>query len=303
MGAFAPRRRSIGHGKSYDSTMRLALVTCTELPRPDTDLPILERAFADLGASVEVVPWEDAGVDWSRFDTVLVRSTWNYVGRLREFRAWLEQVSGSTRLMNPVAALRWNLHKRYLVELADAGLAVVPTEFVAAGTDADWKSMFARHGELVVKPAVSAGSFATIRVARGDFGSVHAHHLEHAERDLLVQPCLASVVAHGETNLVHFGGRFSHAIHKGARWNGDAEQSRGLVDPDDDERALAQDILRHVASLGFGELAYARVDLARGADGRPLLMELEILEPSLFLDRAPEQAGMLARAVLGLPLG
>ncbi|MFZ9880100.1 MAG: ATP-grasp domain-containing protein [Phycisphaerales bacterium] len=283
--------------------MRLALVTCTELPRPDTDLPILERAFSDLGASVEVVPWEDAGVDWSRFDTVLVRSTWNYVGRLREFHAWLEQVSGSTRLMNPVAALRWNLHKRYLVELADAGLAVVPTEFVAAGTDADWKSMFARHGELVVKPAVSAGSFATIRVARGDFGSVHAHHLEHAERDLLVQPCLASVVAHGETNLVHFGGRFSHAIHKGARWNGDAEQSRGLVDPDDDERALAQDILRHVASLGFGELAYARVDLARGADGRPLLMELEILEPSLFLDRAPEQAGMLARAVLGLPLG
>jgi glutathione synthase/RimK-type ligase-like ATP-grasp enzyme len=283
--------------------MRIALVTCTEMPRPDADLPILAGAFADLGASAEVVAWEDERVDWSAYDLALVRSTWNYVARLRAFLGWLDRVSAATRLVNPVAALRWNLHKRYLVALAREGLSVVPTEFVHAGQEVDWAAMFARHGELVVKPAVSAGSFATIRVARDDFAAVHAHHLEHAERDLLVQPCLASVVSHGETNMVHFGGRFSHAIHKGARWNGDAEQSRGLVDPDDDERALAQDILRHVASLGFGELAYARVDLARGADGRPLLMELEILEPSLFLDRAPAQAGMLARAVLGLPLG
>jgi len=127
---------------------------------------------------------------------------------------------------------------------------------------------------------------------------------------------LASVVAHGETNLVHFGGRFSHAIHKGARWDGDAEQSRGVVQPEADELALATRVLAYVEAHGRGghgwgghgwdvhgwdggALAYARVDMARGADGRPLLMELEIVEPSLFLDRAPAQASMLVDAVLG----
>ena len=116
----------------------------------------------------------------------------------------------------------------------------------------------------------------------------------------LVQPLLQSVVAHGEANLVHFGGAFSHAIHKGARWDGDAEQSRGLVEPAADERALAQRVLAHVDGLGFGPLAYARVDVARcDATGGPLLMELEIVEPSLFLDRAPDRAAMLVDAVLG----
>ena len=120
----------------------------------------------------------------------------------------------------------------------------------------------------------------------------------HHERDLLVQPLLASVVAHGESNLVHFGGRFSHAIHKGARWDGDLEQSRGLVEPAADELALAQRVLAEVDRRGFGPIASARVDLARGTDGRPLLMELEIVEPSLFLDRAPARAPMLVDAVL-----
>jgi hypothetical protein len=283
--------------------MRIALVTCTELPRPDADLPILARAFSRRGVETETVAWEDARTDWSRFDAALVRSTWNYVARFDEFSRWLDRAARATRLVNPLGAIRWNLHKRYLVELAHAGLAVVPTELVPAGHDADWAALFARFGELVVKPAVSAGSFATIRVAPRDFASVRAHHLEHAERDLLVQPCLASVVSYGETNLVHFGGVFSHAVHKGARWKDDAEQSRGLVEPADDERALAAEILRWVQARHAAEFegrppAYARVDLARGADGRPLLMELEIVEPSLFLDRAPDRAEQLVAATL-----
>jgi hypothetical protein len=278
--------------------MRVALVTCTELPRPDADLPILSRAFSEAGADAEIVCWEDGTVDWRAFDRVLVRSTWNYVARLEAFRAWIDRVSAESEIVNPAPVLRWNLHKRYLVDLAAAGLPVVPTELLQAGSDPDWHALFERFGDLVVKPAISAGSFATVRIARGDLASVTAHHFAHAERDLLVQPCLASVVERGESNLVHFGGRFSHAIHKGARWNGDAEQSRGLIEPADDERAAALRILAHVASLGLGAPAYARVDLARGPDGAPLLMELEALEPSLFLDRAPDRAAMLVEAVL-----
>jgi glutathione synthase/RimK-type ligase-like ATP-grasp enzyme len=279
--------------------MRIALATARELPRPDHDLPILVDAFASRGADVEIVAWEDAQADWRAFDAVVVRSTWNYLAHLEAFRAWIDRVGAATRLVNAPAVLRWNLHKSYLVEFARAGLDVVPTVLHRAGEEIDWHAHFERFGELVVKPAVSAGSFATIRVARGDVANVRDHHLEHAERDLLVQPCLASVVAHGETNLVHFGARFSHAIHKGARWKDDAEQSRGLVEPAADERALAGAILGHVRGLGLGEIAYARVDLARGADGRPLLMELEVLEPSLFLDRAPDRASLLVDAVLG----
>ena len=279
--------------------MRIALATCLDMPRPDADLPILVEAFAARGARAEVVPWEDPRAQWGAFDAVVVRSTWNYVGRYRDFHAWIDRVAAATRLVNPRAALLWNLHKRYLAELAAAGIAVVPTGVVLHGTEPDWEALFARHGDLVVKPAVSAGSFATIRVRRGDVAAARAHREAHLERDLLVQPLLASVVSHGETNLVHFGGRFSHAVHKGARWDGDAEQSRGLVTPAADELALAQSVLAHVGSTGFGPLAYARVDMARGADGRPLLMELEIVEPSLFLDRAPGAADRLVEVVLG----
>ena len=279
--------------------MRIALATCLDMPRPDADLPILVEAFAARGARAEVVPWEDPRAEWGAFDAVVVRSTWNYVGRYRDFHAWIDRVAAATRLVNPRAALLWNLHKRYLAELAAAGIAVVPTEVVLHGTEPDWEALCARHGDLVVKPAVSAGSFATIRVRRGDVAAARAHREAHLERDLLVQPLLASVVSHGETNLVHFGGRFSHAVHKGARWDGDAEQSRGLVTPEPDEIALAQAVLAHVGSAGFGPLAYARVDMARGTDGRPLLMELEIVEPSLFLDRAPGAADRLAEVVLG----
>ena len=280
---------------------RFALVTCDELPRPDTDLPILVEAFARAGAAATVVEWTDRSVDWGAFDAALLRSTWDYVARFDAFVPWLAATAGRTRLLNPQPLVAWNLHKGYLTELARDGVAVVPTELVRAGDDADWPALFARHGDLVVKPAVSAGSFATIRVAAGDLGAVRAHHLEHAERDLLVQPCLASVVAHGETNLVHFGGaggaRFSHAIHKGPRWAGDREQSRGLVEPTAAERALAAKVLSAVAARGLGEPVYARVDMAEGPDGRPLLMELELVEPALFLDRAPDRAAWLVEAV------
>jgi hypothetical protein len=278
--------------------MRVALVTCREMPRPDADLPVLVDAFAARGVDAEVVAWEDGSVRWSAYSCAIVRSTWNYVARFREFRAWIDGVAAATRLVNPRHAVLWNLHKRYLAELAAAGVDVVPTEVVLHGSMPDWNGLFARFGDLVVKPAVSAGSFATIRVRAGDIEAARAHRAAHLERDLLVQPLLGSVVAHGETNLVHFGGRFSHAIHKGARWDGDLEQSRGLVEPAADELALAQRVLAEVDRRGFGPIAYARIDLARGADGRPLLMELEIVEPSLFLDRAPSRAPMLVDAVL-----
>jgi glutathione synthase/RimK-type ligase-like ATP-grasp enzyme len=275
----------------------IALVTCRELPHPDHDLPILVQAFAHRGHRARIVEWEDGTVDWRHFDAAIVRSTWNYVARYREFIAWLDRIASQVRLINPLPTLRWNLHKGYLIELAKAGVPVVPTELVASGAHPDWNALFACHGDLVIKPAVSAGSFATIRVGRGDISSAHAHRIQHLDRDLLVQPFLESVISNGESNLVHFGGRFSHAIHKGARWAGDDEQSRGLVDPDRAELELAAHALAAAESRGHGPLAYARVDMARGPSGTPLVMELEVAEPSLFLDCAPDRAPMFVEAV------
>lgn len=278
---------------------RIALVTCTELPRPDPDLGILQGAFGRRGIEARIECWEDGAVEWTRFDAVVVRSTWNYVARLRDYRAWLERAAAEAWLVNPLPAILWNLHKRYLADLAAEGLPVVPTVVVPHAVQPDWDALFAMHGDLVLKPAISAGSFATVRVQAGDAAAARAHRAAHADRDMLVQPLLRSVTERGETNMVHLGGVLSHAIRKGARWDGQPEQSRGLVEPEDDERAAAARILRAVDRRGFGALAYARVDMARDADGHPVLMELEIVEPSLFLDRAPEQAELLVDAIAG----
>ncbi len=282
--------------------MTIALVTARELPRDDHDLPILVDAFAARGVRAEIVAWEDSRADWARFDAAVVRSTWNYVAHYENFRAWLSATAQCTRLINPLAVLEWNLHKSYLLDLAAAGIPIAPTTLVRAGEATDWSAQFARHGELVLKPAVSAGSFATIRLAPGEVERACAHRAQHAHRDFLVQPLLDSVMRRGEVNLVHFNGQFSHAISKHARWSDDDEQSRGLVAVTAADKALAQRVLAAIAAQGLDgadrPLAYARVDMAHDEQGQPMLMEVELVEPSLYLEHAPQNAAMLVDAVL-----
>ncbi|MBI1303167.1 MAG: hypothetical protein GC172_05205 [Phycisphaera sp.] len=278
--------------------MRVALVTASTLPRPDPDLPLLAAEFRARGVEASVVVWDDPTARWEDFDLAIVRSTWDYLEKLARFEAWIDRAARATRLVNAASVLRWNIHKRYLLALADAGAPVVPTVLVEAGSDPDWDALFARFGELVLKPAVSAGSFGTVRVPTGDAGAARAHLARHRGRDFLVQPLLRSVVEVGESNLVCFGGRFSHAVRKGARWEGDAEQSRERIDPAADELAAAVAVFEALGSLGLGRPHYARIDLARGPEGAPLLMEAELLEPALFLDRAPAAAAGLVDAVL-----
>jgi glutathione synthase/RimK-type ligase-like ATP-grasp enzyme len=278
--------------------VRVALATCAVLPRADADLPLLIDAFGRRGVTAEAAVWDDPAIAWRDFDAVIVRSTWDYVEKFEAFARWIDATARATRLLNDAPILRWNLHKRYLLELAARGVDIVPTTLLEAGNEADWAGLFARHGDLVLKPAVSAGSFATIRVHAGDAETARRHRQAHIGRDFLVQPLLRSVVEHGETNLVCFDGRPSHAIHKGARWSGESEQSRGLVEPSAGELALAERAHAAVRALGLGVPIYARVDCAAGPDGLPLLMELELLEPSLFLDRSPRSAALLANGVI-----
>ena len=290
--------------------MKIALVTAVAAFSLDEDLAPLQQAFADLGIEAPILAWDDPSVSWSRFDAALLRSPWDYTDRLDEFLAWAEQVDAQTTLLNPLSVVRANTDKHYLGQLAKLGLAVVPSEFVEPGDHAGQAlaSFLKKHrdaAEFVVKPAVGAGSRDAQRYGREQVEDATAHiaRLIEAKRSVLLQPYLASVDKDGETALIFFDGKFSHAIRKGALLQRDQGPTRALFAPEKitarepgaDELALAIAVL---AALKESPLAYARVDLIRAADGSPCLLELELTEPSLFFHYAAGAADRFAAALL-----
>lgn len=274
-------------------TARIALATAAAFPDLDEDGPVLLAALAARRLSAEPAVWTDPDVDWSAYDLVVVRSTWDYQDRRAEFIDWARRVAGVTRLVNPAEVLDWNTDKIYLRSLREAGLPVVPTEWLEPG------DVFAvpEAGEYVVKPAVSAGSRDTNRYLVGDhdeLATAHARALLAAGRTVMVQPYLGQVDTAGETALFFFGGRYSHAIRKGPLLSpamelvSDAYKEEAVEprEPSEAERAAAEqvlDALAQVAPAGRTDLTYARVDLVPGDDGEVVLLELELTEPSMFL--------------------
>jgi hypothetical protein len=277
--------------------MDIALVSCVALPEPDADMAPLAAAVRAAGLSCEVVGWDDPSVDWSRFDLTLLRATWNYPQALPEFLAWLARVDTVTRLWNPQELVRWNLHKGYLLELAARGIPVVPTELVRMGSTVSLADIMAARGwhELVVKPAVSAGSFRTIRTDQRSLeaGEAHLRSLS-AERDVLVQEYVPAVEGYGERALIWIDGALTHAVRKSPRFEGDAEQVSETMPITAAEAALAERVL---ASIDLPKL-YARVDMAPGREGQPVLMEVELVEPSLFFSACPQALQRMVRALV-----
>jgi len=290
-------------------TTRVALVTARAARGLDEDMPPLTAALAAAGAESQIVDWDDPRVEWARFDLVVPRSAWDYAERLPEFLAWAERVTRLTTLLNPLPVVRWNTDKHYLGELARAGAPVVPTWYVEPGENAGRRldEFLAADScrELVVKPAVGAGSRDARRHLRGERAGILAHigPLLTARRSVMLQPYLESVDHAGETALMYIDGRFSHAIRKGALLPAGAPSTAGLFAPEEivartpgaDELAAADRIL---TAAPFQRLVYARVDLLRDRQGAPRLLELELTEPSLFLAHAPGSAGRFAAALL-----
>lgn len=280
---------------------RIALVTHRALPELDPDDRPLVGVFASLGAVAVPVIWDDPRIDWASYDAAFLRSPWDYFHRRSEFLAWVAATARVTPLWNPPAVVEWNTHKGYLVQLADRGAPVVPTHLVRRGERADLAALLAARGweRAVLKPAVACDSHGALGVGAANLAAGQAH-LEAlvAEGDLLIQPYLSSVDEPGERCLVFLDGAFSHAVRKnslarGGRWAGLPE---GVpVEPTADERAAAERVL---ALSCFADLLYARVDLLRGPAGEPLLLELELTEPTLFLRDRPGAAERLAAALL-----
>jgi glutathione synthase/RimK-type ligase-like ATP-grasp enzyme len=279
---------------------RVALATIAELPDLDEDGPALLAALADEGVRGEPAAWDDRDVDWGAFDLVVVRSTWDYPDRHDEFMGWAEHVTGVSRLANPLPILRWNTDKRYLAELTAAGLPVVPTTWIEPGRPFELPDE-----EIVVKPTVSVGSRDTARypVAEAARARAHVERLAGEGRVAMVQPYIHSVDATGETALLWLGGAFSHAIGKGPLLRPGAKPVEGLYAPETicartasaDELAVASSVLDAVPG-GPDGLLYARVDLVAGPDG-PLVLELELTEPSLFLGYEAGAAPRLAKGI------
>jgi glutathione synthase/RimK-type ligase-like ATP-grasp enzyme len=290
--------------------MRVGLVTARAARGLDEDEPPLHMALQAAGCSVQSVEWDDARVDWTQFDVALLRSAWDYAERITEFLEWVQRASSLTRVLNPLSVVRWNTDKHYLAELRAAGVATVPSEFIEPGDDAAAalrKALDAHsNAEFVVKPAIGAGSRDTQRHLRTEVEAVVAHtqRLLDADRSVLLQPYLNRVDQDGETALMFFEGKFSHAIRKGPLLPPGGAATTGLFAaetinprvPGSDELRLAQQV---VTAIPSGVPLYARVDLIRDDAGAPRLLELELTEPSLFFAHAAGSAERFTAAVLG----
>lgn len=290
---------------------RIALVTAHAARGLDDDMVPLAEALVQAGAQAQEVDWDDTAVDWAAFDLVVLRSPWDYTQRLDEFLAWLERTSALARLVNPFEVVRWSADKHYLADLERAGVAIVPSRFVEPGDDAAaaieaFLADFPGFADVVVKPCVGAGSRDAQRHGRGQRTAMRAHveRLLAARRSVLLQPYLARVDDGGETALMHFDGEPSHAIRKGPLLERDEDPTRALfaaehITPREatpDEHALAR---RALAAIPFpGPLAYARVDLVHDDDGTPVLLELELAEPSLFFAHRKGAAARFAEVLL-----
>jgi glutathione synthase/RimK-type ligase-like ATP-grasp enzyme len=291
--------------------MRLALPTHRELPDWEVDDLPLHAALRARGARVERPIWDEPGTDWSGFDAVLIRTTWNYQEKRADFVAWAEAVERVTRLFNPARVVRWNTEKTYLFDLARRGVRVTPTVWLERGRRVDLAELCETHRITrgFLKPIVGAASRGTLRFAADHAGLASAQ--AHADRllpqeGLMLQPYRDTVETEGELSLILVDGEPLHGVRKvpvpgdyRVQDDFDATDLPHVFAPDELESLRA---IVAAAELELGlppaGLLYARVDVLRAPDGGLYLNELEIVEPSLFFRHGPSSAGRLAEALL-----
>ncbi|TAK11358.1 MAG: hypothetical protein EPO32_12370 [Anaerolineae bacterium] len=282
--------------------LQVGFVTCATVQdlTPDDQLAFAELAARDVTA--RPVLWDDPSIEWQGFDALVLRSTWDYHHRSAEFRAWLDRIEAAgARLFNPPATVRWNMHKRYLANLAERGLPVVPTAWLEQGETADLYTLMKARGweRAVVKPAISASAHNTWTTTGFEAPDQQARLDDLLGRsDVLVQPFMEEVQTEGEWSLLFFGRQYSHAVLKRPA-EGDFrvqnEYGGGYVAAQPEPETVAQ--AAAVLAAVEGPLVYARVDGVVRA-GIFTLMELELIEPYLFLGTHPGAAARFAATIL-----
>ena len=294
--------------RSGNQAARVGLLTCAALPSGDPDDAHLVAALERAGVASRWVPWGDS--DSRRLhedvDLLVIRSPWDYTDRYAQFLEWLSVAS--VPVLNPVELVRWNTDKRYLLDLEAAGVPTIPTVIVET-PDEQWEPP-PGFAEFVVKPVVGGGSRGVRRFAHDQLQEAqdHVNALIATVSPAMVQPYQPSVDAGSETALIHFEGVFSHAITKGPMLSKDGERRmvEGLYFEERIDARLATDRQRAVALAALAAIPtsvtgsvplYARVDLIDDDDGCPILLELELVEPSLFFGFGPSAADVFVAAI------
>lgn len=276
----------------------IACATCRELPEPDPDEPLLRAAVEAAGGTYDLAAWDGAPYAWEDADLVVPRSTWNYYEDPDRFLEWAERADAASTLVNPLSVVRFNLHKRYLLDLERAGVPVVPTVLVERGESVALAALLEDRGwsDAVIKPAIGARSWRNLRVG-GETRREGQAHLDAlvTDRDALIQPYLQSVEDHGERSLIWIDGVLTHSIRKEPRFSDDVESVSANAIPPPSGAAWIVD-----AALGAieGELLYARVDVVPDEAGRLVVMELELVEPSLFFAQDATALARFAEALV-----
>ncbi len=282
------------------TTRSCAFATYSGLPQLDPDDQLAANECARLGIDVVPAVWDDPAVDWSTVAACVVRSTWDYPHRPGAFAAWIDRLERTTPLWNPPATLRWNMHKGYMRDLASRGVPIVPTEIVERSTRIDLAEFLNERAwpEAIVKPAYGAATFGVRRVEPTAFSVALAQrHIDEllTGADVLVQPYLRSVTGYRERALVFIDGAYSHAATK-EPFQGLEPAGRAGERP---VTATAQEVALGQRALAAipGDHLYARVDLVRNDSDEPVVIEVELIEPSLFLAMHPPAAARLAAAL------
>ena len=277
--------------------MRIALATCERPIVRDRDFDFLAAALRRRAAEAEAPAWTDESVEWSDFDLVFVSSTWDYNTQPDRFRKWLRGVERKSRLRNERPLIEWNLDKRYLRELEEAGVPTIPTIWTEPGAEDEIERTVAELSwkDVIVKPVVDLGAQ---RLARVETRMV-ARILRSLGEPGMAQPFLPSLQTEGEISLLYIAGEFAHALRKRpARGDFRVQQQYGGTHELLDAPPAALEIGRAALAAAPGEPVYARVDLVADERGRLRVIELELIEPHLYLDVEPRSAESLAQAIL-----
>ena len=261
--------------------MKIGIATCFNIPEPDIDEALMLEYFDRRGHEVYLAAWEDSTIDWSDFDAVIVRSTWNYPLDVNAFADWIRHVDAQTTLLNPASVMLGNLNKRYLIGLAERGIPTTPTHWIFPSEAASLREIV--MVKSVIKPVIGCGSMDTRVFEANQLNQAIEWLSRHArDREFMVQPFYNSVNTVGEQSIIVIAGKPTHRIIKHPRFSGQEERVDGPFEVDEYNQ-IVQMIIEPIRN----EILYARVDLMMDDEGLWRLSELELVEPSLFFIYCP----------------